>query len=255
MRRRTIPFVNSLAAVVLAALMHASSATAQSPDLVAERQRAVETGLLPAVVIAGEPTSGYAMHRRMEHHGVPGASIAVINNGQIDWAEGYGVKDAGGADSIALSTLFQAASISKPVAATAVLRLVEEGQLDLDSDINHRLRSWRLPENEYTAGRPVTLRDLLTHTSGLTVHGFSGYVSGEPVPTAVNVLNGAGNTKPVRLDTIPGAAFRYSGGGYTVVHVLAHDVTGEPLLTWSSGWCSSPSGWTGARIYSHSRRR
>lgn len=229
MRRRTIPLVNSLAAVVFAVLIHASSAAAQSPDSVADRQRAVETRLLPAVVIAGEPVSGYTMHERMEHHGVPGASIAVIDNGHIDWTEGYGVTRAGGGDSILVSTLFQAASISKPVAATAVLRLVEEGLLDLDSDINDRLRSWRLPENQYTAGRAVTLRDLLSHTSGLTVRGFPGYVSGEPVPTAVNVLNGAGNTDAVRVGTIPGAVFRYSGGGYTVVQVLAQDVTGEPF--------------------------
>ncbi|MGH7662700.1 MAG: serine hydrolase [Gemmatimonadaceae bacterium] len=219
--------VVGLGGVVLAILAHVAPAHAQSPDAVAERQRAVEAALLPAIVIAGDSSSGYTVRERMLHHGVPGVSIAVINDGSIEWAEGYGVKRAGSADSIGASTLFQAASISKPVAAAAMLQLVEDELLDLDADINDQLRSWHLPENRFTAGRPVTLRAILTHTAGLTVHGFPGYASGDSIPTAAEVLDGAGNTDPVRADTTPGTMWRYSGGGYTVAQVLVEDVTGD----------------------------
>lgn len=227
MRRRPLSFVKPLAVVALGILIHASLVHAQSPGSIGEQQHAVEAGLLPAVLIAGEPEPNYTIYERMRHHSVPGVSIAVVNDGSVEWAEGYGIKQAGSVDSVVVSTLFQAASISKPVAAAGVLRLVEEGQLSLDGNVNDRLQSWRLPGNEYTAERPITLRNLLTHTAGLTVHGFPGYTSGETVPTAVGVLEGAGNTDPVRADTIPGAHWRYSGGGYTVAQVLTQDVTDE----------------------------
>lgn len=206
-------------------------ADTQASDSVAGRQRAVEEGLLPAVVVAGDSVPTYSITARMEHYKVPGISIAVINDGKIEWARGYGVKRIGTTDSVTAATRFQAASISKPVAATAALRLVEEGRLKLDADVNDQLKSWHVPENEFTAKQPVTLREILSHTAGLTVHGFPGYAAGEKVPSAVDVLDGKGNTDPVRVDTVPGTLWRYSGGGYTIAQVLMHDVTGEPFAT------------------------
>jgi CubicO group peptidase (beta-lactamase class C family) len=128
----------------------------------------------------------------MERHRVPGVSIAVINDGVVEWVKGYGLKQAGGSDSVSVSTLFQAASISKPVTAAAVLRLAERGVLSLDVDVNEYLNSWQVQPNEYTAESPVTLRGLLAHNAGITVSGFPGYVAGEEVPTAVDVLAGRG---------------------------------------------------------------
>jgi CubicO group peptidase (beta-lactamase class C family) len=165
----------------------------------------------------------------MERHRVPGVSVAVIHDGVVDWAQGYGVKQAGGSESVTLSTLFQAASLSKPVTAAAILRWAERGVVNLDVDVNGYLRSWRVQPNKYTAGSPVTLRSLLGHTAGVTVSGFPGYVSGEDVPAAVGVLSGRGNTSPVRVVSVPGERFRYSGGGYTIAQVLLEDLTGEPF--------------------------
>jgi CubicO group peptidase (beta-lactamase class C family) len=162
---------------------------------------------------------------------VPGASIAVVNDFKIDWAEGFGRVMAGSDQPVTPTTLFQAASISKPVAALVALRTVELGQLGLDDDVNSRLKSWRLPDSPLTVGRPVTLRQLLSHSAGLTVHGFPGYAADGPVPTLLQVLAGMppANSEPVKSLMKPGYKFKYSGGGYSVVQQLLIDVTGAPF--------------------------
>jgi CubicO group peptidase (beta-lactamase class C family) len=105
--------------------------------------------------------------------------------------------------------------------------LVEEGRLDLDTNVNRYLESWQVPENEHMHGEAVTLRRLVTHTAGVTVHGFPGYARSDDIPTTVGVLDGLGNTDPIRVDTTPGAINRYSGGGYTVMQLMLADVTGQ----------------------------
>ena len=201
----------------------------QEPSGALERQRVVEASLLPSVIAAGQSIPTWSIWDRMEHHRVPGVSIAVINDGVVEWAKGYGVKRAHGSDSISVSTLFQAASISKPVTACAILRLAERGALSLDADVNEYLKSWKVQPNAYTAESPVTLRGLLAHNAGVTVQGFPGYVAGENVPTAVDVLAGKGNTDPVEVRSVPGERCRYSGGGYTIAQVVLEDLTGMPF--------------------------
>src|SRR5262249_11858770 len=127
-------------------------------------------------------------------------------------------------------TLFQAASISKPLAALAALRLVEDGTLALDEDVNAQLTSWKVPANEFTAVQQVTLRHLLSHSAGLTVHGFEGDSAFHPVPTLAEMLDGVpgkSNSAPVRVTRMPGVQFEYSGGGYCVLQQLLVDVTGK----------------------------
>lgn len=185
--------------------------------------------LRPRVRILGRPDSAFTLAERMEHHHVPGVSLAVIDGHEIAWARGFGVRDAETGAPVDTTTRFQAGSISKPVFASGALRLVETGQLDLDADVNRSLESWELPASPFTETSPVTLRHLLSHTGGLTVHGFPGYPSDAPLPTVPQVLDGAppANTAPVRSDTFPGARFEYSGGGITVAQLMAADVTGE----------------------------
>ena len=126
----------------------------------------------------------------------------------------------------------QAASVSKPVAAMGALVLVEDGKLSLDGDVNKFLKSWKVPANEYTAKAPVTLEGLLSHTAGLTVHGFPGYGAGATVPAVNQILDGAApaNTAAVRVTLAPGSQFRYSGGGYTIAQLAMTDVT-----VWGNG--------------------
>ncbi|CAN5117932.1 hypothetical protein BH09GEM1_BH09GEM1_45640 [soil metagenome] len=156
-----------------------------------------------------------------------GLSIAIIDGGHIVDARAYGYTDSTGGRLVDTTTLFQAGSISKSVAAFAALRLVEQGRLDLDTDINSTLRTWKLPSSTFTAAKPVTPRELLSHTAGLTVHGFIGYATTAAVPTLVQVLNGTppANSAPIRKDTFPGARYNYSGGGYTILQQMMLDVS------------------------------
>jgi CubicO group peptidase (beta-lactamase class C family) len=172
--------------------------------------------------------SPVALPALMERFSIPGISVAVVAGGSLAWAEGWGVCDASRGDPVTPRTLFQAGSISKPVAAMCALRLVAAGKLKLDTDVNDVLTGWQVPANLGWQPR-VTLRQLLSHTAGLTVHGFPGYPSGGPVPTLVEVLDGEGNTPPVRVSTIPGLQFSYSGGGYCVLQQLLMAATGKPF--------------------------
>ncbi|RYY15782.1 MAG: class A beta-lactamase-related serine hydrolase [Cytophagaceae bacterium] len=156
---------------------------------------------------------------RAQH--VPALSVAVIHRGKIDWAKGYGVANAAGTP-VTPHTLFQAASISKSVAAMAALHLVEQGKLALDAPVPTALHQWHLTGPALTPQHPVTLRALLSHTAGTSVPGYDGYAAGAAVPTLPQVLDGQSpaNSAPVVVRTAPGTAYAYSGGGYSVVQQL-----------------------------------
>ncbi|HLZ83548.1 MAG TPA: serine hydrolase, partial [Caulobacteraceae bacterium] len=166
--------------------------------------------------------------KRMAQTKVPGVSIAFFDHGRIVWAKGYGLADVASGRAVTPETMFEAGSISKPLTAVAALRLVEAGRLDLNQDVNARLRAWRVPENAFTAQQKVTLRRLLSHGAGLTVHGFNGYRRDETVPSTVEVLNGQApaNSAPVVVEAVPGVRWAYSGGGYVVTQLLLAETTG-----------------------------
>lgn len=163
---------------------------------------------------------------------VPGVAIAVVRGGKLDWAKGYGVVTPGGAP-VGPDTLFQAGSVSKPVAAVAAMALVQDHTLALDAPINAALTRWRLPDNDFTRAAPVTLRRLLSHSAGTTVHGFAGYAAGAVLPTVPQILDGTApaNSDAVRVDSPVGAAYRYSGGGYTIVQQAMIDRGQAPFPT------------------------
>jgi len=181
---------------------------------------------------------------QMARRHVDGLSLAIEQDGRVVYARGYGVTDRRENRRVDTTTLFQAGSISKPVAALGALRLVEQGTLTLDDDVNARLTSWRVPASRFTATAPVTLRRLLSHTAGLTVHGFPGYDVDSVRPTVVQVLDGAppANTAPVRNDTTPGARYNYSGGGITIAQLLMTDVTGRPFAAYMHDAVLAPLG-------------
>ena len=192
---------------------------------------AVENGLLPPVIIQGRPIQHASIEERMKALNVRGVSIAVINNYEIEWAKGHGFADLESKRPVETTTLFQAGSISKPVAAVAAMKMVEEGNLALDQNINAFLTTWKVQDSEFTKEKKVTLREILSHSAGLTVHGFPGYAAGESLPTLVQVLNGVkpANTPAVRVDVVPGSLGRYSGGGYTIMQLAMVDVSGKPF--------------------------
>ena len=232
----------------------------------AAKIREVTQNLLPAVQIKGR-SKQMTLSDRMRYYKVPGVSVAVINNGKIEWARGFGVTDASTNEPVTAETLFQAGSISKPVAAAAVLHLVEEGKLDLDQDVNAKLKSWKLPDNQFTEKKKGTLREILSHTGGLTVHGLPGYATDAPLASLTQVLDGAkpANTPPIRVDTEPGTIYRYSGGGYTIMQQLLIDVMGKPFpeilneevisrakMTHSTYQQPLPAAWQGKAATAHS---
>jgi CubicO group peptidase (beta-lactamase class C family) len=175
---------------------------------------------------------------------VVGLSLAVIDNGRIVETRAYGTTTRGGSVRVTPATLFQAGSISKPVAAAGALQLVERGKLSLDEDVNTKLRTWKVPDSEFTQTERVTLRRLLSHTAGLTVHGFPGYAVTDRMPSVPEVLDGKGNTAPVRVDVVPGSIWRYSGGGYTVMQQLVTDVTGKSFPDYMREAVLQPFGMT-----------
>jgi CubicO group peptidase (beta-lactamase class C family) len=128
-------------------------------------------------------------------------------------------------------TLFQAGSISKSVTAAGILAAVARGRLSLEEPVSAYLETWELPENDLTREAPVSLEKLLNHSAGITVHGFPGYAPGQPLPSILQVLDGApsANTPPVRVDLTPGTKWRYSGGGHTIAQVALADAMKRPF--------------------------
>ena len=169
----------------------------------------------------------------MEEFGVPGVSVAVIQDFKIHWAKAYGVADVETGQLVDIETMFQAASISKPVAAIGVLRAVQDGLFSLDDDINDILDSWTLDGREFTRNRPVTPRTLTSHTSGLgDGFGFPGYDPEQPLPTTVQILEGheLSNVGSVFMEREPLTFYEYSGGGVTVMELALSDVRRRPFV-------------------------
>ncbi|WP_413624967.1 serine hydrolase domain-containing protein [Luteibacter sp. Lutesp34] len=206
--------------------------------------RYVETHLQPAIIKRDDKP--FTLAERMRQYGVPGLSVAVIHHGKLDWARGWGVRDTASCAPVTPETDFQAASISKVATAVLALKLVEQGKIGLDSDINEALRSWQLPKDPKLAPHGVTLRQLLSHTAGLGIHGFSGFLPGEPLPTTIQILDGLPPSKPgpVRSILPAGAQFEYSGGGYMVAQLALSDATGTPFTELEQRDVLSPLGMT-----------
>jgi CubicO group peptidase (beta-lactamase class C family) len=187
----------------------------------------IESAATPATLAA----NGTPLHLRIEDlmrlYKVPGLSLAIIDDYKIICAKSYGITESEGAVKVSPRTLFLAGSVSKVPAAVGALSLVERGLLSLDEDVNLKLKGWKVPENEFTSDQKVTLRRILSHTSGLSVHYFPGYFTDQPLPTLPQILDGEkpANTGPVRVTYVAGTSWHYSGGGVLVEQHLMTDVT------------------------------
>jgi len=234
---------DALLLTVCLALLPASCAPAPGAAIEGRIER-VERGLRANQ--GDPPWKRMALADRMAHYNVAGVSIAVVDNFEIEWAKGYGVLVAGGDEPVTPETRFQAASIGKTVVAVTAMRVVEEGLLDLDRDVNERLVSWRVPENEFTAQEMVTLRRLLSHSAGTDKFGYLGYAQGQAVPTLVQVLDGEppANSPPVRVVAVPGTRYLYSNGGFLIAQQLLMDVTREPFAQLAAENVLEPAGMT-----------
>jgi len=193
--------------------------------------------------IGGSVSDAALMQQLLKQFKVPGVSIAVIKDFKVALAVGYGVADAESGTPVTTRTMFQAASISKPVAAMASLKAVQEGRFKLDQDINTILKSWKLPVGEFTKSGPVTPRMLMSHTSGMgDGFGFPGYAPGTPLPTLQQILDGVppSNTRPVRLERPPLTGMKYSGGSVVLQQLALMDAVGKPFAQIAQEWVLDP---------------
>ncbi len=192
-------------------------------------QERVETTILKIDENGQNDSIPTTIESRMETLNVPGVSITVFDNNKILWSKGYGKKNKETGEKVTVSTLFQAASISKPVASVAAFKLMEKNKFSLDENVNLKLKRWQVPENEFTQTEKVTPSRIMSHTSGLSTSGFQGYHKEDSIPTLVQILQGneITNSEPVRVFQTPGTSEFYSGGGMEVLQLLMEDVTGE----------------------------
>ena len=239
-RRFSICFALAVAGSLSSSAMGGTLATEAKVKL-------VETGLLPvAAKTIGVPAN---IDDRMRAYGVPGISIAIVDNGKIAWAKGYGVADSSSRRPVTTQTLFQAASISKPLSAMGALLLVQKGLVNLDDDVNAALKSWTIPANDLTRASPVTLRMLLNHTSGAVHSGLSSYppyTAGDDLPTLLQILKGElpARRGPIEIVSLPGRSFSYSGAGYEILQQVIVDVSGKPFEEFMQSEVLRPLGMT-----------
>lgn len=204
------------------------------------------SGLSQTATKAG-PLDATEVQQLLTQFKVPGVSVAVIKDFKIDWAKGYGIADAEAGKPVTTETLFQAASISKPVAAMVSLKAVQDGRFKLDQDINTILKSWKLPESQFTRERAVTPRMLMSHTSGTgDGFGFPGYSPNTALPTIIQILDGLppSNRMRVRLERPPMTGFKYSGGAVMIQELALSDSVGRPFQEIAQEWVLTPIGMT-----------
>ena len=189
----------------------------------------LSNGLKPLVVVTNREGRDFSLEARMKHYNVPGVSIAVISEGRLSWARGFGLADVESGRPVDENTMFRAASISKPVAAVGALCLVDRGKLYLDSAANNQLTSWSIPKNKFNENHPITLRQLLSHSAGLSDDPRLSYMADTTLPSIIQILNGDATSEPVTVDTFPGAMASYSNQGYVIVQLLMTDVMEKPF--------------------------
>ena len=172
----------------------------------------------------------WTLKERMKFYHIQGLSIAVIKDYKIDWAKGYQWANTAESIPVTPNTLFQASSAGLSLNAMALLKLAQEKHIDLNADINEYLTSWSFPYDSSSKNKKITVKQLLSHTAGLNVPGFSGYSMGDSVPTIIQVLNGQrpANNEPIHSVRAPGSKFEYSDGGTVISQLIVADVTKQP---------------------------
>lgn len=191
------------------------------------RQQAFESSIRSIDDDGNSSASTNTLEARMKAYDVPAVSITVFDNNQIIWSKGYGKPDIESNQGVTRDTLFQAASISKAVTSVAAFKMIQNGNFELNEDVNLKLKRWQVPDNQFTQHQKVTPSRIMSHTSGLNVSGFEGYNIAQPIPSVVEILQGSelSNSPAVRVFQTPGASEHYSGGGMTVLQLLMEDTS------------------------------
>ena len=212
---------------IIAILALLNLAAQKTTPATTDRIKQVENSLSPALVY-GDTIPRLNLLKQMAAYKVNGLSIAVIKDYKIEWAKGYGWADAEEKKPVTVDTRFQAASISKSINSLGILKLVQQGKIDLEADINNYLKTWKFPYDSVSKTKKISLANLLSHTAGLSVHGFGGYTPGDSIPALPQILNGSrpANSPAVRSLFEPSKRLEYSGGGTTISQLILMDITG-----------------------------
>lgn len=231
--------------LVLTGNAHASDATSwrciAEGDAALRRQQVADQ-MQPRVVFDGEPADRGVVARMAAHH-ASALSVAVIHNGKLDWSAAWGRLDHDGA-AADCSTLFQGGSLAKPTTLIAALRMQQAGVISLDAEVDSMLRSYHLPKGQQRPENPVTLRNLLRHTAGITPGGYAGYATGAALPTTTQILLGLSpaNSRAIEVVAKPNEHLSYSGGGYTLIEAALQDRLRKPFDQLMQTWLLSPLG-------------
>jgi CubicO group peptidase (beta-lactamase class C family) len=237
-------FITAFLFIILsAAYTRAQLPGSDSPEIL-DKIKKVENSLTGIIMM--ETDSQWTLQSRMNYYKIKGVSIAVIHNYKIEWAKGYGWADDSAKIPVTEKTLFQAASISKSLNGVGVLKLAQENKLDLYSDINQYLTSWKFPYDTVSKNLKIFTINLLSHTAGLNVHGFPGYARGVAIPTIFQILDGTppANSPAVRSMLAPGIRSEYSGGGITISQLIVMDITHQPYAEYMYENVLKPLGMT-----------
>src|SRR6185503_18448796 len=218
--------------------------SAQQPKNESANIRRIENGIIPVDGSGKDSGSTRSILTRMHELKIPGLSIAVFDQGRIIWTRGYGYRNLASKHKVDAGTVFQAASLSKPLTSVAMFELAERQMIRPDEDINQQLHSWKVPDNPFTKEHQVTPEGIVCHMAGFNIHGFAGYRHRDTIPTLLQILNGEkpANSPPIRVVEVPGIKESYSGGGFEVLQLLLQEVTGKPFPALMNDLVIGPAG-------------
>ena len=181
-------------------------------------------GQRPARVLITKLETG--MPSILESSSVPGAAVALIRNGEVVWTKGFGFSDLAAHTPVTSETEFNVGSLSKTPTAWAIMQLVDKAQLRLDAPADTYLKKWHFPPSHFDNSQ-VTIRRLLSHTSGVPNHDYHGWDPASPLPPIEDSLAGKTGSGVVQVEAAPGAAHHYSGANYVILSLVIEDVTGR----------------------------
>ena len=211
---------------------------------IAENVEKIEPKLIPAFVINGIDSKNLTIEEGMKKYKVPAVSIAFFDKGKIKWTETYGTISKNNSKLVNEQTLFQAASISKPLTSLGVMKLVQAGEVMLDENVNKYLNGWNLQNEDYEVTEKTTLRHLLSHSAGITDLGFEGYQQGTNLPTLLQVLNGesSANSKKIIQKSVAGKSWKYSSGGFAIIQKLIEGLSNDSFQNYMEREVFNPIG-------------
>ncbi len=210
------------------------------------RKSALEHGIRGQVKFIQEPENFSTIAHKMTEYKIPALSLAVIKQGEIDWSDTYVNKDYAEEQNLDCSSIFQVASLSKPVTFLAALRMHTAGQIDLDKNIQEYLKDFQIPQGKHTRENPVTFRNIFSHTSGITAGGYQGYARDLPIPSDLDILRASEGVNSPAIEVLapPNESLAYSGGGYTLAELAVQDIFGEEFSDIMHKWILEPANMT-----------